>query len=230
MNKQEKAFQSELKRLMDDIVQGDAPKRAESFAYLADHEKSGRITLDMLLEWSRGEEMSQTMYAIAALGRNQSPKAVERLVGLLEKNKTANPLFLEQILEALEKARDPKAVPALLHFLGASSWRKLIKSKAKVINLSDLSETCKTVRLAVIRALENVISSKDAIVLGVFLHDEDPLVRWHTLHLMIQSGCREFIDDMQHLAENDASAVVKEKAKIALDTFNHPAAASQTIN
>ncbi len=228
VNTQER--EKRLKTLMENLTRGDVVQRSEATARLLEREKNGKTTLPMLISWSRGKDIPQVMYAIGALGRNQSPKALKQLLLLLHKHQNGNPLFVEVIVTALGDTGNRKAVSPLLRLLGVSTWRKLIKGKSHVIDLEKIPENRNTIRLAVIRALANIIGSKDARWMGVFLHDEDPLVRWHTIQLMGQSGCREFIKDIEHLAKHDKSEIVKEKADIALDEMGKVKVHSHVIN
>ena len=69
-------------------------------------------------------------------------------------------------------------------------------------------------------ALAKIADPKAAEAAGGYLDDEDPLVRWHAVQLMINAEFRELSGKLEQMAAGDVNEMVKEAAEIALGKLN----------
>lgn len=209
----------ELDRLTAKLVQADVEERHQIMRHLEQYEKSGKVPLAVLMEMADEENPTVSMYAITALGRNGGPEAVAKLLELLEGNRQGNPMFLETIVEALSEAGDKSASESLLGLLGIKSgWKGkllgLVRKKGDDDTEAALREA---MVLPVVKALAQIADPQAARLLGELLGHDDPLVRWHTLKALGDTGVGDFNERVYELAEKDQDEMVREMAEITLD-------------
>lgn len=213
---------TELDRLMEMLAKGDPDDRQEAIARLKSYEQSGKIPLESLLEMADEPNMTMSMYGIMALGRNGSSQAVQKLCGLLEKNREGNVVFLESLVDALGATGHKNAGPVLLELVGINVTRKgkLLKwlGRNKNKNEDDEAQTRlqEYLALPVARAVENLLDPMAASALSTFLDHTDPLVRWHAIQALLKTKVPDFNGKLQELSEKDPNSMVKEAAEIAL--------------
>lgn len=211
----------ELERLVEQLTRGDADKRNIAMNRLSDYERSGKIPLDLLLELSEAEKPSVSMYAITALGRNGQPSAVNKLIALMEKHKTSNPLFLETIIDALGDAKNPKAAAVLLGLIGIKRGLtgKLFGRRGRKNNPEEEGHDeglREFLTLSVIRALEKIQDPGATKLLADYLAHPDPIVRWHIIQTILKCGLAEFNGQLREMAGRDDNKLVREMADIAV--------------
>lgn len=211
----------ELEGLVDQLGKDDPRKREQAMLRLEDYERSGRVPLEALLEFSEAQQPSLSMYAIAALGRNGGPAAVKRLVELAERHRGGNVLFLETIVDALGETREAAAAPVLLSLLGIRTgwtgklpWRRGRKAEE---DEAEGGPDRERLALPVVRALEKIGDAGAAERLGDYLEHPDALVRWHTVQLLAKCNLGAFGARIKAMAEDDADELVREAAAIAAD-------------
>jgi HEAT repeat protein len=215
---------TELDRLMDQLATGDPDDRQEAIVRLQSYEKSGKIPLESLLEMADEPNMTMALYGIMALGRNGSSQAVQKLCGVLDKNREGNVVFLETLVDALGATGHKNAGPVLLELVGIDITRKgrllkwLGRNKNKNKNEEDEAQTRlqEYLTLPVARAVENLLDPMAASALSTFLDHSDPLVRWHTIQALLKTKVSDFNDKLQELSTTDPNSMVKEAAEIAL--------------
>lgn len=217
-----KRLMTELDSLMEKLAKGDPDDRREAITRLQSYEQSGKIPLESLLEMADEKNMTMSMYGITALGRNGSSQAVQKLCGLLEKNREGNVVFLESLVDALGATGHKNAGPVLLELVGINVTRKgkLLKwlGRNKNKNEDDEAQTRlqEYLALPVARAVENLLDPMAASALSTFLDHTDPLVRWHAIQALLKTKVPDFNGKLQELSEKDPNSMVKEAAEIAL--------------
>ena len=228
-NKLSKQTADELQRLMESMKSQNSDERINANKRLIDHERAGRIPLEVLLQISKEGSSAQVMYAISALGRNKQPKAVDRLMEMLEQNKRKHPLLLQSIVDALGDAKDKRATERLLKLLDlrlGKTGKLLNKMKKSTGKKNDSQEQSDKdaihnfIKLPVVRALEHIADDRAAPVLGSLLEDEDTLVRWHTLEVISVTSNLDHIAKLKDMQKNDESPLVQEKASIVMEHLN----------
>lgn len=210
----------ELDGLVEQLGKPDAALREEALKRLHDYERTGRIPLDVLLEFGEAENPSLSMYAISALGRNGEAAAVKKLIDLAERHREGNPMFLEHIIDALGDSRSTAAAPVLLGLLGIrSGWGgKLFGRKSRKAESEAAAERShELLALPVLRALEKVADPKAARLLGDYLQHDDPLVRWHVIQNLVRCNVPDFVETLKRLANEDSSELVRDAAALALE-------------
>ena len=216
-----KAQIQELDGLMKQLLHGNAEERGAAMSRLTAYERSGRLSLPLLIEMAGESDPTVTMYAISALGRNGHPQAVKKLAALAAAHREGNPLLLETIVEALGETRSMAATPALLELLGiAGSWTGRLLGRLSRRNEEQqarMERLRAQMALPVTRALERIADPRAAEALGAFLDHEDALVRCHTIRAMTNAGFTGSLERIRQLAEGDPNPTVQELARIALD-------------
>ncbi len=212
----------ELDQLMDKLANGEPEVRQEAMVRLQNHESSGRIPLEALLEMADDANMTMSMYGIMALGRNGSSRAVQKLARLVADHRDGNVVYLETLVDALGATAKKSAAPVLLELLGINITRKgkilgwLGRGKDKEQRDEGQRRLQEYLTLPVVRAVENLLDPMAAAALNGFLHHHDPLVRWHAIQALLKSRVTEFNDKLQDISRNDTNSMVKEAAEIAL--------------
>lgn len=219
--KMPRATIEELEGLVEQLNKPDPQVRDTALLRLEDHERSGRVPLASLLEFCDSDNLTLSMYAISALGRNAQPAAVKKLGELAERHRGSNPLFLETIIDALGETRSPTAAAPLLALLGIrKGWKGKLLGRRKPKPEEEDTEGDRLreqIALPVVRALEKIESREAAELLGDFLEHPDPLVRWHTLQNLIRCNVNRYNARIKQMASEDAHDLVREAAEIALD-------------
>ena len=211
----------ELDTLVEQLGKPDAKLREKATVRLLEHERAGRVPLAALLEFSESDNPSLSMYAISALGRNGEPKAVTRLVEMVERNRDGNALYLEQIIDALGDTHSTDAAGVLLGLLGIrTGWgSKLFGRRGrKEEDEAAQARFRERVTLPVLRALEKIADPKAAQALGAgYLSHQDPLVRWHAVQILLHCNLGDHNAKLREMAEQDADDLVREAASIAIE-------------
>lgn len=211
----------ELEGLVEQLNKPDPKLREDAMSRLDDHERSGRVPVEALLEIAESDRPNLSMYAIHALGRNGTPAAVKKLIELAERNRTGNVLFLETIVDALGEAGDATASSVLLGLLGIRTGLtgKLFGRRGRKGEDEDpqAERLREQLTLPVVRALEKIADPKAAEQLGGFLEHGDALVRWHTIRALAACNVGTFGARIRELADGDPHELVREAAAIALD-------------
>jgi HEAT repeat protein len=210
----------ELDSLVEQLDKPDAAVREEAMKRLADYERAGRVPLEALLEFSEAENPSLSMYAISALGRNGETAAVKKLIDLAERHRAGNPMFLEQIVDALGETRNAGGASVLLSLLGIrSGWSGKLFGRMARKDEEDpaVVRNREHVTLAVLRALEKLEDPKAAALLGEYLEHPEPLVRWHAIQNLVRCKVQSFGERLKQMAADDPSELVREAAAIALE-------------
>ena len=217
-----KRLLEELDRLMDKLAKGDAGARQDAMARLQHYETSGKIPLESLLEMADESNMTMSMYGIAALGRNGSSQAAQKLSKMVAEHREGNVVYLETLVDALGATGQKSAAPVLLELVGINITRtgKLLQwlgcSKNKKQEDEAYMRLQEFLTLPVVRAVENLLDPMAASALNGFLDHTDPLVRWHTIQALLKSRVSEFNEKLQELSKSDPNGMVKEAAEIAL--------------
>lgn len=213
-------MKEELDKLAETLVKGDAEERNLALSRLMNYEQAGKIPLRALLNLADHEDGSLSLYAISGLGRNGSADAVKKLVEMLERHKSGNPLFLQGIVDALGEAGEAGGTAALLGLLGIRvGWKGKLKgalSRKPAEPSEEESGMRSFLTLPVVRALERIGDPRAAELLGEYLEHEDYLVRWHALQLMVNARYTGFMPRIREMAQSDPSEVVRELADIAI--------------
>lgn len=210
----------ELDGLVEQLGKPDAALRDEALKRLNDYERTGRIPLEVLLEFCESENPSLSMYAISALGRNGEVGAVKKLIELAERHRAGNLMFLEHIVDALGDTRNAGAAPVLLSLLGLRMGRvgKLFGRRGRKAEPDEPSEGIpEQLALPVLRALERVAEPKAARLLGDYLEHPDPLVRWHVIQNLVRCNVPDFMEQLKRMASEDSSDLVREAAELATE-------------
>lgn len=220
MQKLPKALIDELDGLMKQLRHGNAEERGVAMSRLTAYEQSGKISLPLLVEMADESDVSISMYAITALGRNGHPDAVKKLSSMAAALREGNTLLLETVVDALGDTRSKEATPALLDLLGiGSNWTSRLFGRLTRKNEEQVAKQerlRKQMTLSVARALEK-IGDPRAVEATAFMFDhEDALVRCHAIRAAIQAGFTRSLDRIKQLAESDKNETVRELAQIAL--------------
>ena len=213
----------ELDLLIDKLARGAPDARQDAISRLQGHEQSGRIPLDAIVDLAVDSNPSLAMYAIQALGRNGSPGAAARLIELLERERSGNPIMLETIVDALGETGQKSGAQALLGLLGMKyGWKARVmgwlKEKKKGAPENTRQQTFLT--LPVVRALARLADPKAAEAGAAFLEHEDPLVRWHAIQGLLKTRVTEFNGALERISREDPNEMVKEAAGIALEELS----------
>lgn len=213
-----------LDYLIEKLSKGAPEDRKLASGKLMGYEKSGRITLIALIELAEEENLSLSMYGISGLGRNKSAKAVKKLIELLRKHRKGNALYMETIVEALGETASPEAAPALLELIGIETgvkekWRGLMKKRDKGPDQEEVNRQ-EYLALSVLRNMQKIKHPKFAALMGGFLEHSDPLLRWHTIQILVNSEVNKFNEQLQRMATEDDDDMVREAARIALSDLN----------
>lgn len=212
----------ELDQLMEKLSKGDSGDRQEAMARLQNHEQSGKIPLESLMEMADEANMTMSMYGITALGRNGSPQAVQKLSKKVAQHRDGNVVYLETLVDALGATGQKSAAPVLLELVGIKITRagKLLKWLGRKKNKNDENNGERRLQeylaLPVARAVENLLDPMAASAMSVFLDHSDPLVRWHTIQALLKSRVSDFNEKLQELSRDDPNSMVQEAAEIAL--------------
>jgi HEAT repeat protein len=210
----------ELDALVEQLGKPDAKLRDDAMLRLGEFERSGRMPLQALLDFSESEQPALAMYAISALGRNGEPAAVKKLIELTERHRSGNLLFLEQLVDALGETRNVGASGLLLGLLGIrKGWSgKLFGRRSRKDEEEAAAEPNRAqITLPVLRALEKIEDPKAAQLLGEYLSHAEPLVRWHAIQNLVKCNVTEFLERLKEMAERDDNDLVREAASIAVD-------------
>ena len=210
----------ELDALVEQLGKQEAHVRDAAMMRLTDFERTGRMPLEALLEFSESDQPALSMYAISALGRNGQPAAVKKLIDLTERHRGGNLLYLEQLVDALGETRNAGASSVLLSLLGIrTGWSgKLFGRRGRKEEEDKAAEPNRAqVVLPVLRALEKIEDPKAAQLLGEFLSHAEPLVRWHAIQNLMKCNVTDFMDRIREMAESDENELVREAASIAVD-------------
>lgn len=216
----------ELDHMMDRLNKGDVDERQFINSRLIDYEKSGKIPLDALLEMADEANPTMSMYAVGALGRSRHPAAVQKLLDLAGDYRTRHPMFTETVVDALGETGDKAATMLLMDFLGVKSgWKNKLLGKLS-LKKEEPTEEEKGFRtyivLPAMRALAKLADPRAAEAFTAYLEHEDPLVRWHAIQGIVACGLTDLIPRLQQIGEKDANELVREKARIAVESMRSP--------
>lgn len=214
----------ELDTLIGTLSNGDSEERERALHLLIDHEQQGNIPIEALLDFSKEKEIPRLTYAIFALGRNGSSKAVERLLELSETYLYENPVMLENVIDALGSSGSTQSVPLLLRLLGLKTgWGRIFKHLSSRREESRRRAEFNRVytRSATARALARVGGLQAAECVAPLLEDTDPVVRWHAVKLIKDANCRDHHEWLKRLADSDTHETVREIAALALEQLKH---------
>ncbi len=212
----------QLDALIDKLSKGTPEVRQETMTRLISFEEAGTIPLESLLEMADSEDANLAVYAITALGRSKSTRAVNKLVKLLEKNREGNVVLVEMIVDALGATGQKAAAKPLLGLIGVRVGAKgkllgwLGRNKDNGEGDSAQARTQEYLMLPVVRALENLMEPGAANALGAFLDHADPLVRWHSIQALLKCRVTDFNDKLREISKADGHDLVREAASIAL--------------
>ncbi len=216
-----RATAEELDKLVEQLGKPDTKLRETATLRLMDFERSGRLPVAALLEFSESDNPTLSMYAISALGRNGEAAAVKKLIDLAERHREGNPLYLEQIIDALGDTRSADAAGVLLGMLGIrAGWSGKLFGRRSRKEEEDaaLERSRARLTLPVLRALEKIEDRKAAQALGgEYLGHEDPLVRWHAVQILMKCNVGEFNARLREMAAQEQDNLVREAASIAID-------------
>ena len=217
-----KRLLEELDELMEKLAKGDSEARQEAMARLQNHENSGKIPLEALLDMAGDANMTMSMYGIMALGRNGSAQAVQKLAKMVADHRDGNVVYLETLVDALGATGNKNAAPVLLELVGINITRKgkllnwLGRNKEKEPEDENQARLQEYLTLPVVRAVENLLDPMASAALNGFLDHRDPLVRWHSIQALLKSRVSEFNEKLKDISQNDSNEMVKEAAEIAL--------------
>ncbi|MDH4225066.1 MAG: HEAT repeat domain-containing protein [Deltaproteobacteria bacterium] len=192
--------------------------RESALSRLMAYESQGTIPLEALLAMLDEKNPVCVMYAISALGRNQSPKAVKQLLALAKRySKTMDVLMMENVVDALGTAKSKEGLPILLEIIGVSGFWKKVSGRLVVKKTTDEAQRFRDyLLLPVLRALEKIGDPRTGEALGPLLDHDDSLVRWHTLKILMAAGVKDYNARIKEMAEKDPVQVVREAATIAM--------------
>lgn len=211
----------ELDELSVQLTKGTPEERDMAMSRLGEYEKSGAISVDVLLDMVDHTDPSLRMYAMMALGRNGSARAVSKLLETAQALETGNVLLLETVVDALGETRDKEAIPLLLSLLGIQTkgWTSRLLGrlgKKKEEPTPEQSRRRDHLTLPVIRALEKIPDAQVAELLGDYLEHQDPFVRWHTIQILVKTDFGGYNETLRRMAASDQNNLVREMAEIAL--------------
>ena len=216
-----KALLKQLDELMRRLRSDSPENRAMATSRLIGYEQSGKIPLELLLQMAGDSDVNYAMYAITALGRSGKPEAVVKLIELVSSHRDGNPLFLETVIEALAESGAKDAVPTLLQLIGITAPGKN-RFLSRITRRKDVPDQAEeqfrdSMVLPVTRALEKIGDVDSAPLIEGYLSHEDPLVRCHTIRVLINAGFTDSIERLKQIAQSDPDRLVQELAAIALD-------------
>ena len=219
----------ELDNLAHKLVTAAPEERNRILTHLLRYEESGKVPLGALVRMTEEEEVNAvSVYAIEALGRNRQPEAVAQLLRLLQRHRGENYMLLETLVDALGETGSPQGAQPLLELLGfRPMWRSWLERVLPWLRAKeDASARARReyLVLPVLRALAKIKEPRASVRLGMFLEHKDPLVRWHTIQNLVNTGRREHLPDLRKMAEQDPNDMVREMASIALEKLEPPRA------
>jgi HEAT repeat protein len=211
----------ELDELSVQLTKGTPEERDVAMSRLGEYEKSGTISIDVLMDMAGHVDPSLRMYAIMALGRNGSARAVRKLQEMAQELDTGNVLLLETVVDALGQTGDKEVIPLLLSLLGIQTkgWTSRLLGRLGKRKDEPSREQLRRrdhLTLPVIRALEKIPDAQAAELLGEYLEHDDPFVRWHTIQILVKTNFGGYNDSLKRMAESDQNNLVREMAEIAL--------------
>ncbi len=211
----------ELDDLSVQLTKGTPEERDIAMSRLGEYEKSGTISIQVLMDMAEHKDPSLRMYAIMALGRNGSAAAVRKLLQMAQALDTANVLLLETVVDALGETGERDAIPQLLGLLGIQTkgWTSRLLGRLGKKKDEPTAEQLRRrdhLTLPVIRALEKIPDPQVAELVGDFLEHQDPFVRWHTIQILVKANFGGHHDTLKRMATADQNDLVREMAEIAL--------------
>ncbi|MDH4248342.1 MAG: HEAT repeat domain-containing protein [Deltaproteobacteria bacterium] len=216
----------ELDGLAQKLITAAPEERNRILTHLQRYEESGLVPLPVLIQMSEEDLNAVSVYAIGALGRNRQPAAVDQLLRLLQRHRNESAMLLETLVEALGETGAPQTALPLLELLGIRpGWRGVLERLIPAMRKKEDTKALATreyLVLPVVRALAKINNPQSTARLGEFLGHKDPLVRWHTIQAMSNTGRLEFIENFRVLAAQDPDSIVREMAAIALDRLLPP--------